>query len=266
MFAISPSLALIALSVTPFLALFVFIMKGAIHRRWDVYQYKSANLNAYAHESFIGIKVTQAFVREKRNSRTMKEQLGQNYTSWMRAVNLSNVLFPAVLIFNTASITLIYWFGYRYLGLGRATLGSLIAFTSYVWMLTDPIVDLSNYYNDVLVALAAADRIFDYLDTPVAIQDGPDAHALPPVQGKVEFQDVRFGYDPRTEVLNRTSTSATTSARRCCTASASRWSPAPRWPSWDAPAPERARSSTCCRASTRSRGATSSSTATISAA
>ncbi len=202
MFAISPSLALVALSVTPLLAAFVFLIKGAIHRRWDDYQYKSANLNAYAHESFIGIKVTQAFVRERRNSRTMKEQLRNNYRSWMRAVTTANVLFPAVLVFNTVSIALIYWFGYRYLGLGRATLGSLIAFSSYVWMLTDPIVDLSSYYNEVLVALAAADRIFDYLDTPVAIQDGPDAYALPPVRGRVEFQDVRFGYDPRTPVLH----------------------------------------------------------------
>ena len=80
MFAISPSLALVALSVTPFLVAFVFLVKGRIHRLWDDYQYKSANLNAYAHESFIGIKVTQAFVRERRNSRTWAEQLGQNYS------------------------------------------------------------------------------------------------------------------------------------------------------------------------------------------
>jgi len=202
MFVISPSLALVALSVTPFLALFVFLVKGRIHRLWDDYQYKSANLNAYAHESFIGIKVTQAFVRERRNSRTWAEQLGQNYSSWMSAVTAANLLFPAVLVFNTVSIALIYWFGYRFLGLGTASLGSLIAFTSYVWMLTDPIVDLSNYYNDVLVALAAADRIFDYLDTPVAITDPPDAYPLPPCQGRVEFQEVRFGYDQKTPVLH----------------------------------------------------------------
>ena len=202
MFAISPSLALVALSVTPFLVAFVFLVKGRIHRLWDDYQYKSANLNAYAHESFIGIKVTQAFVRERRNSRTWAEQLGQNYSSWMSAVTAANILFPAVMVFNTVSIALIYWFGYRFLGLGMASLGSLIAFTSYVWMLTDPIVDLSNYYNDVLVALAAADRVFDYLDTPVAITDPPDAYPLPSSKGRVEFQDVHFGYDPQVPVLH----------------------------------------------------------------
>ncbi|MFW5684933.1 MAG: ABC transporter transmembrane domain-containing protein, partial [Spirochaetota bacterium] len=79
MIAISPGLTLVALSVTPFLALFVVLIKNAIHRRWDTYQAKSSNLNAYAHESFIGIKVTQSFVREERNSDIMREQLDENY-------------------------------------------------------------------------------------------------------------------------------------------------------------------------------------------
>ncbi len=201
MFIVSPQLSLVALTVTPFLVAFVFIIKGYIHRRWDDYQFRSANLNAYAHESFIGIKVTQAFVREERNSEIMRGQLGENYTSWMRAVTLANILFPVVLIFNTVSIALVYWFGYRYLGLGKASLGSLIAFSSYIWMITDPIVDLSTLYNDVLVALAAADRVFDYLDTPVTTADKPGAYALPPLQGRVEFRDVHFAYDQRAPVL-----------------------------------------------------------------
>jgi ATP-binding cassette, subfamily B, multidrug efflux pump len=196
MFAISPALSLVALTVTPFMVLFVFLIKNAVHRRWDDYQYKSANLNANAHESFIGMKVTQAFVRESKNSEIMQAQLDENYTSWMRAVNLANVLFPAVLLFNTVSIALIYWFGYKFLGLHMASLGSLIAFSSYIWMITDPIVDLSSFYNEVLVALAAADRVFDYLDTPITTTDRPGAYALPPVKGRVEFKDVHFGYDP----------------------------------------------------------------------
>lgn len=201
MFAISPPLSLIALAVTPFLALVVFLMKGAVHRRWDAYQFRSANLNAYAHESFIGMKVTQAFVREAANSAVMRSQLDENYTAWMRAVNLANVLFPVVLLFNTVSIALVYWFGYRFLGMGTASLGTLIAFSSYIWMITDPIVDLSNYYNEILVALAAADRVFDYLDTPVAVTDLPGACPLPRVQGRVEFRGVHFGYDPKIPVL-----------------------------------------------------------------
>ncbi len=201
MFAISPQLSLIALTVTPFLMVFVFLVKRKIRRLWDEYQAKSANLNAYAHESFIGIKVTQAFVREKKNSDIMREQLDDNYGSWMRAVNLSNTLFPVVLMFNMTSITLVYWFGYRFLGMGLATLGTLIAFSSYIWMITEPVVNLSTFYNEILVALAAAERVFDYLDTPAGDVDRGRARVLPPVRGRVEFRDVHFGYDPNVPVL-----------------------------------------------------------------
>lgn len=202
MIAISPRLTLVALSVTPFLALFVFFVKTAIRRRWDSYQAKSSNLNAYAHESFIGIKVTQSFVREERNSEIMREQLDENYKSWMRAVNLSNLLFPAVLMFNTAAIALVYWFGYRFLGMGITTLGTLIAFSYYIWMITEPIVNLSTFYNEVLVSLAAAERVFDYLDTPATIVNREGAYELPRIEGRVEFRDVHFGYEPGRKVFN----------------------------------------------------------------
>lgn len=202
MLVISPRLTLIALTVTPFLAVFVFTIKSVIRRRWDNYQAKSSNLNAYAHESFIGIKVTQAFVRETRNSEIMKEQLDENYRSWMRAVNLSNVLFPAVLMFNTVAIALVYWFGYRYLGMGVTTLGTLIAFSYYIWMITEPIVNLSTFYNEALVSLAAAERVFDYLDTPRTIVNASTAYELPNLKGRVEFENVVFGYDPSRKVFD----------------------------------------------------------------
>jgi ATP-binding cassette subfamily B protein len=199
---ISPRLTLIALAVTPFLALFVFLIKTNIRKRWDSYQAKSSNVNAYAHESFIGIKVTQAFVREQRNSEIMREQLDENYRSWIRAVNLANVLFPAVLMFNTVSIALVYWFGYRFLGAGTTTLGTLIAFSYYIWMITEPIVNLSTFYNEVLVSLAAAERVFDYLDTSATVVNAEEAYELPEVKGRVEFRDVVFGYESSRRVFD----------------------------------------------------------------
>lgn len=202
MVVISPRLTIVALSVTPFLAVFVFAVKSVIRRRWDTYQAKSSNLNAYAHESFIGIKVTQSFVREERNSEIMREQLNESYDSWMRAVNLSNLLFPAVLMFNTAAIALVYWFGYRFLGFGITTLGTLIAFSYYIWMITEPIVNLSTFYNETLVSLAAAERVFDYLDTPRTIVNAPDAYELPQIEGRVEFRNVVFGYDSDRKVFD----------------------------------------------------------------
>ena len=92
----------------------------------------------------------------------------------------------------------------------------------------------------MLVALAAAARVFDYLDTPVAIKNPPGAYTLPPSRGRVEFQDVHFGYDPQVPVLHGISFQVepgTTVALVGRTA------------------PARARSSTCSPVSTRSREA-----------
>ncbi len=195
MFQISGRLSLIALMVTPVMAVFVFLIKRTIRRRWELYQKKASNLNAYTHESFLGVKVTQSFVREKVNSRIMAEQLDDNYSSWMRAVNLSNTLFPAVLVFNTVAIGLVYLFGYRFLAQGIITLGTIIAFGQYVWMITEPIVNLSTFYNEILVSLAAGERVFDILDTPATVVDSEDAYPLPPVRGKLEFEHVHFAYE-----------------------------------------------------------------------
>ena len=195
MFSISVRLTLVALSVTPFLALFIFLIKNKITKRWEEFHRKNSNLNAYMHESFIGIKVTQSFVQEENNSRVMGEQLDDAYSTWMRATRISAILFPAVLVFNTLSITLVYLFGYRYLGFGLVSLGTMIAFGQYVWMITEPVVNLSTFYNEVLVALAAAARVFEILDTKAEIVNAPDAYELPLIKGAVEFRDVHFAYE-----------------------------------------------------------------------
>ena len=195
MVAISPRLTVIAASVTPFLAVFVFIFKKRVTDRWALFHAKNSNINAFTHESLLGIKVTQSFVQEDHNSSVMADQLDETYRSWMRATRMSSLMFPAVLIFNAVSMALVYLVGYRYLGLGSVTLGTLIAFGSYVWMITDPIVNLSNFYNQILVSLAAAERVFDLLDTEATIVNKPDAYDLPRLEGGVQFDDVHFSYD-----------------------------------------------------------------------
>lgn len=201
MFQISPRLSLIALAVTPFLFAFVFFIKSVIRRRWEEYHKKNSNLNAYIHESFVGVKVTQAFVREKENADIMAEQVNETYHRWLRATRLSNLLFPAVLIFNTIAIVLVYVFGFRFLVDEIVTLGTIIAFGQYIWLITEPVVNLSTLYNEVLVSLAAAERVFDILDTPPEIVDAEGAYDLPTVSGRVDFEDVNFSYDPGVPVL-----------------------------------------------------------------
>ncbi|AGB41652.1 ABC-type multidrug transport system, ATPase and permease component [Halobacteroides halobius DSM 5150] len=201
MFSLHFRLTMIALTVMPLLVLVVFLMKKRIRIGWRKVQKKNSNLNAYIHESITGMEITQAFVREDRNSNIAEDLLEDSRESWMHAVMLSHSVFPMVIVINTISVILMYLVGMNYLTQGIITIGTLIALLQYVWRLWQPIINLSNFYNQLLIAGSAAERIFDVLDTDADIVDAPQAIPLPPVKGEVEFKDVNFSYEEDIRIL-----------------------------------------------------------------
>jgi ATP-binding cassette subfamily B protein len=188
------ALSLISLSVTPLLITIVFLLKNKIRISWQNVQKKGSNLNAYIHESITGIRVTQAFVREKENNNIFKELLKIYKKTWMKAVMLTHSVFPLVLIINSFSAILLYFTGFKYLNKGLVTIGALVALSQYIWRFWQPIINLSNFYNQILIANSAAERVFQVLDTKPEIKDKPGAFELPEVKGSVEFKNVTFGY------------------------------------------------------------------------
>ena len=89
--------------------------------------------------------------------------------------------------------------------IGLVTVGTLIALGDYVWRFWQPILNLSNFYNQIMVANSAAERVFQVLDTEPAIIDKPDAIELPEVKGKVEFKNVNFSYEKGVPILKNMS-------------------------------------------------------------
>ena len=90
---------------------------------------------------------------------------------------------------------MLYLVGIRFLGFEKVSVGLLVAFASYINMFWNPIMNLSNFYNNLITNLTAAERVFDIMDTPADIVDAPDVRELPDVKGKVEFSHVTFTYD-----------------------------------------------------------------------
>ena len=202
MFRLDVKLTLISLSVFPLLVLAIFLLKKKIGERWRKFQRKNSNMNAYLHESITGMKVTQSFVREDKNSNIFDDLLTTCRDSWMSAVMLSNSVFPVVMVITTLSVILVYWFGMGYLNQGLLTLGTLVAFLQYIWRLWQPIINMSNFYNQILVANSALERIFGIIDTEPDIEDDEDAVELPPIEGKVDFENLSFGYDDNEMILS----------------------------------------------------------------
>jgi ATP-binding cassette subfamily B protein len=185
----------------PILIFLIFILKKKIRIGWRRVQKKRSNMNAYIHESLTGMQITQAFVREEKNSGIFKKLQDDYVSNWMKTVMMSHGIFPIVLLVNTTSVIIMYLVGIRDLNAGLVTIGTLIALLQYIWRLWQPIINISNFYNQVLVANSAAERIFDVLDTEPDILDQPDAEEMPEIEGKVEFNNVTFSYEEDGEII-----------------------------------------------------------------
>jgi ABC-type multidrug transport system fused ATPase/permease subunit len=111
------------------------------------------------------------------------------------------VFSPVVELIAAVAISTIYWYGGAKVLSGVLTVGTLVAFVSYVHRFFAPIQDLSSRYTHLQAAMAAGERVFELLDTPVAVVDKPGATDLPPIKGHVRFDNVVFGYNPDVAVL-----------------------------------------------------------------
>ena len=191
-------LTLLCLCGLPLLAFVIVFIKRKQRKAWQIQSNKSSNLNAYIAESINGIRVTQSFVREQENTGIFN-RLSKNYRgAWMHAVLFNFTMGPSVDIISALTTALIYVLGIRWILAPEATLtvGTLIAFTSYIGRFWSPINTLASFYNSLLTAISYLERIFETMDEPIRVKDAPDAVPMPPIHGDVEFRDVCFSYEP----------------------------------------------------------------------
>ena len=196
MFVIDWRLTLWSLVLMPLLVLYVLVLQRFQRRAYQRLSNKQSNLNAYIHESIAGVKTTQTFVREREQFHTFQEQQGQVRSSWMRAVHIQYLMWPGVQNISTITIALIYYLGITGLGGVQVTTGMLIAFVGYANNFWNPIINIGNFYNQLITCSAYLERIFETLDVRPEIEDRPGAMELPPVEGRVDFNDVVFKYEP----------------------------------------------------------------------
>ncbi|MBR0464200.1 MAG: ABC transporter ATP-binding protein [Clostridia bacterium] len=203
MFVVNWKLTLISMCIMPLLMLVVFRLKRLMRKRWQIVRMKTSNMNGYLHESLAGMRVTEAFVREDENLDTFKNVGNDIRHNWMRAIHINNAFWPALDMTGTIGTVLVYYFGIRMMGSpdNPLDLANLLLMLWYLGRFWEPLNVLSNFYNNVLSAMASVERIFEIMDTPADIHDKPDAVEMPPIEGRVTFDDVTFSYDPEKVIL-----------------------------------------------------------------
>lgn len=205
MFVKNPTLALASLSSLPIMIISLFVIQTMSHKRWQIFRKKSSNLNAFVHEDMSGIRIIQSFTAEKETAETFDTLVKEHRHSFIRAVRINDSLGSAIDLCWAIGIGALYFTGIIILGVDKVSVGTLVAFGTYVGMFWHPIMNLSNFYNQIITNLAAAERIFEILDTEPEITDAEDVIEMPAIKGEVTFENVTFSYDEQTDVLSNVS-------------------------------------------------------------
>jgi len=195
-------LALAALSSFPLLACGMWYIETRSHRRWQIHRKKSSNLNAFIHEDLSGMRIIQSFHAEDETEEDFDQLLKEHRDSFVHAITLNDA-FGSVIDLSWGIGTIVMYFtAIRILGIGIDNVGTLIAFATYINMFWRPIMNLSNFYNQLITNVSGAERIFEILDTKPDITDSESVIELPTIKGEVVFDHVSFSYDDDTKVLN----------------------------------------------------------------
>jgi ATP-binding cassette, subfamily B, multidrug efflux pump len=189
-------LALLTFSVMPIMAVTMVIWRRYAISAYRATRLTMARVNANLAESIAGVRVVQAFSREDENMDRFDDVNHDNLDANLWAARLSAVLFPIVQLVEALATALVLFVGGRMILGGDAfTIGELFTFAAYISRFYEPIRDLSQRYNTLQAAMVAGERIFELEDVEPEVIDKPNAVELPEIEGRVEFQDVRFGYE-----------------------------------------------------------------------
>lgn len=202
MFVKNYKLALASLCSFPLMAFGVWFVQTRAHKRWQIHKKKSSNVNAFIHEDVSGMRIIQSFGAENETEEEFDELLKEHRDSFMSAVLFADAFGPIVDICWALASLFLFLVGVNLIGKDPSVnVGTIVAFGSYISMFWHPLLNLSNFYNQLITNITGAERIFEILDTKPDVSDAKDVYTLPNIQGQVEFKHVSFSYDEDTNVL-----------------------------------------------------------------
>ncbi|CAA9551696.1 MAG: Heterodimeric efflux ABC transporter, permease/ATP-binding subunit 1 [uncultured Thermomicrobiales bacterium] len=194
LFILNWQLAIVALAVMPLIALILFRFIGRIGPLFSQVQGQLSKLNTILQEDLAGVRVIRAFAREDYERGRYRAANDDLLEKNLATIRVFSEVFPFVFFFaNLGTLGVILFGGLQVIG-GSLTIGELIAFNTYLGLLIFPLLSLGFLASMVPRAAASSSRIFEIIDAPLDVTDKPDAVALPPLVGRVEFRDVRFRY------------------------------------------------------------------------
>jgi len=195
-------LALASMTIIPLLTVATAIFRKRSGRAYREVRETLGAVTATLAEDIAGMRVLQAFTRERAAEENFRRVSNTYRDSNMQTVVLSGIYFPVVDLLSSGATAVVLGYGGWLHFHGEASIGTVVAFLVYLGNFFDPVQQLSQLYNTFLSAVAALDKITDLLDEQPEIVDPPGAVALDGARGDVAFEGVRFAYGRGPEVLH----------------------------------------------------------------
>jgi ATP-binding cassette subfamily B protein len=186
-------MALVLFSITPFILLVSLWFRRGARITYRQVRVRIAAINAFLQEHISGMATVQLFNREAKEGEKFEGLNAKHRDANIDSIYYYAVFYPVVELIETIGIALIVWYGGGKVIQGTLSIGALVAFFTYAQRFYQPISDLSEKYNILQGAMAASERVFKLLDTPVAIVD--DGELEVPELETIEFRDVCFAYN-----------------------------------------------------------------------
>ncbi len=194
-------LTFLILVLAPILVLFARTFGRKLKKLSTEIQDKLATSTTVLEENISGIQIVKTFVREKLEIDRFSEAVEDSFLSAKKRILIASFFGPTIGFIAFVTGLILLWYGGREIILGNISPGELVAFILYATIIAGPMGSFARMFTRLQEGLGASQRIFDILDTKGEIQDRSGAKPIPPIQGKVECEDLHFHYRKEQEVL-----------------------------------------------------------------
>jgi ATP-binding cassette, subfamily B, bacterial len=201
MFYLNWRFTLIALSIVPALFVVVFRFTRRIKKLSRDVRKKEGEIVSIIEEVFTSIRVVKAFAREEYEQRRLEEESLESVEMALKARNVKATLTPVVEIIVAAGTSLVLWFGARMVMEQSLSTGALIVFIFYLGKMYKPMQDLSKTTDTYSKAAVGYERIQEVLSSTPGVKDRRGARAAPRFKGRIDLDNVTFGYEPNRPIL-----------------------------------------------------------------
>ncbi len=201
LFLLNWKLALASFAILPLLLALTVWFKTRARASYREVRVKIARINAFLQEHLTGMSVVQLFGRERRAMEEFSGINAEHRDANVRAIFYYGVYYPAVELITSLGIGLIVWYGGGQILRDELSLGALVAFLQFARRFYQPLADLSEKYNILQGAMASSERIFELLDTELAIVSPEEPYRPLKVRGELELERVSFAYQRGEPVL-----------------------------------------------------------------